>query len=62
MNLNYLNDFFTLNKMAFIDSEFSISSYDDLLSYILDLVSFNILLDYGVNINLYKLFDIEKEK
>jgi len=62
MDLNYLNDFFTLNKMAFIDSEFSISSYDDLLSYILDLVSFNILLDYGVNIDLYKLFDIEKEK
>ena len=62
MNLNYLNDFFTLNKKAFLDSEFSISSYDDLLSYILDLVSFNILLDYGVNIDLYKLFDIEKEK
>lgn len=62
MDLNYLNDFFTLNKMAFVDSEFSISSYDDLLSYILDLVSCNILLDYGVNIDLYKLFDIEKEK
>jgi len=48
--------------MAFIDSEFSISSYDDLLNYILDLIGCNILLDYGVNINLYKLFDIEKEK
>jgi len=62
MNLNYLNDFFTLNKKAFLDSEFSISSYDDLLNYILDLIGCNILLDYGVNINLYKLFDIEKEK
>lgn len=62
MDLNYLNDFFTLNKMAFVDSEFSISSYDDLLNYILDLVSCNILLDYGVDIDLYKLFDIEKEK
>jgi len=62
MDLNYLNDFFTLNKKAFLDSEFSISSYDDLLNYILDLIGCNILLDYGVNINLYKLFDIEKEK
>jgi len=62
MNLNYLNDFFTLNKKVFLDSEFSISSYDDLLNYILDLIGCNILLDYGVNIDLYKLFDIEKEK
>ena len=62
MNLNYLNDFFISNKKAFLDSEFSISSYDDLLSYILDLVSCNILFDYGVNIDLYKLFNIKKEK
>ena len=62
MNLKYLEDFFKLNKMAFEDSEYVISSYEDLLSYILDLNNCNILLDYGVNIDLYKLFNINKEK
>lgn len=62
MNLKYLKKFYKTNKVSFLESEYSISSHIELLNYICDLISCNMLLDYGVDIDLYDLFEIKKEE
>ena len=62
MDLEYLKELYETNKEVFLESEYILYSYVDLLNYILDLISCNMLLDYGVDIDLYNLFRIKKEE
>ena len=59
MNKEYLRNFYELYKEEFLDSEYEITSYEELEDYIFNIISCNLQYDYGVNIDIDKLLNLK---
>ncbi len=60
MNKQYLKEIFENNKEEFINGEQELSSIEELKDYIRETISSNILYDFNIDIDLNKLFEIDK--